>query len=103
MPAGNYSVYQGCLLCSGQTCPAEGLIAIQTLIGRFTVSQQAAVLFRQKPATKENFGKMSGNVRVYDIRGAIVSSNLTAAPKHTSGVYFIKPDGRSAVKVKLLY
>jgi hypothetical protein len=100
LPVGNYSVYEQYQSCTGQVCP---YLLMQLLIGKFTVSQGTAVLFRQKPATKENIGKISGNVRVYDIRGAIVSSNLTGAQKHTSGVYFIKPIGRQAVKMELLY
>jgi hypothetical protein len=103
LPAGNYSVYEEYNVCTGLSCLQDSLTVTKALIGKFTVSQQAAVLFRQKPATMENIGKMSGNVSVYDIRGALVSSNLTAAPKRTSGVYFIKPNGRQVVKMKLLY
>ena len=103
LPAGNYSVYEEYQGCIGQICPQQTHIVTQALIGTFTVSQQAAVLFRQKPAPKEIFGKMSGNVCVYDIRGALVSSNLTAASKRTSGIYFIKPNGRSAMKMVIRY
>lgn len=103
LPAGSYSVYAQYQLCSGQVCPQQAPVVMQTLIGTFTVSRQSAVLFRQKPAPKENFGKMSGNARVYDIRGAIVTSNLTGSQKLTSGIYFIKPDNCPAVKKKLLY
>jgi hypothetical protein len=92
LPAGTYSVYE-------QYRSPE--VMMQMLIGTFTVTQPAAVLFRPKPVTKENIGKMPGNVRVYDIRGAIVSSNLTGARKMTSGVYFIRPDNCPAVKIVL--
>ena len=94
LPAGNYSVYEQYLSPD---------VITQELLGSFTVSHSAAVLFRQKPTPKENFGKMSGNVRVYDIRGAIVTSSLIGAQKLTSGIYFIKPDNCPAVKKKLLY
>jgi hypothetical protein len=102
LPAGAYSVYEEYNGCTGVACSQDSLTMIQTLIGKFTVSHSAAVLFRQKPATKENIGKMSGNVRVYDIRGAIISSKLIAGSKRTSGVYFIKPSGRQAVRMEFL-
>jgi hypothetical protein len=103
LPAGSYSVYEEYNVCTGLSCLQDSLTVTKALIGKFTVSRQAAVLFRQNPATKENTGKFSGNARVYDLRGALVSSNLTAAPKRTSGVYFIKPNGRQAVKMEVLY
>ena len=103
LPAGNYSVYEEYNVCAGLSCLQDSLTVTKALIGKFTVSRQAAVLFRQKPATKENMGKFSGNVRVYDIRGALVSSNLTGARKHSSGVYFVKPLGRQAMKMVARY
>jgi len=103
LPAGNYSVYEESQSCTGQICPQEALIVAQTLIGKFTVSQSTATLFQQKSMQLEDIGKLSGNLHVYNIRGAIVPSNLIGASKQTSGVYFVKPDNRASVKMKIWY
>ena len=105
LPAGNYSVYEveSPACTTGQACLEASLVVVQTLIGKFTVSRSAATVFRQKPVPLENIGKMSGNGRVYDIRGALVSPNRLGASTQTPGVYFIKPDERSAATLKIWY
>jgi len=105
LPAGNYSVYEveSPACTTGQACPQASLVVIQTLIGKFTVSQSAAVVFHQKPVPLENVGKTIGNGRVYDIRGALVSPNRLGTSRQTPGVYFIKPDERSTAQLKIWY
>ncbi len=100
LPARNYSVYEQYQSCTGQVCSD---IVVQTLIGTFTVSEPTATIFHQKPVPLENIGKISGNMRVYDIRGALVSPDRTNASRQSPGVYFIKPDERSAAKLKIWY
>jgi hypothetical protein len=105
LPAGNYSVYevesQACT--TGQVCPQEVAVVMQALIGKFTVSEPTATVFHQKPVPLESIGKISGNGRVYDIRGALVSPNRLGASRQSPGVYFIKPDENSTAKVKIWY
>jgi hypothetical protein len=100
LPARNYSVYEQYQSCTGQVCSN---LVVQTLIGTFTVSEPTATVSHQKPVPLENMGKMSGNGRVYDIRGALVSPNRIGTSRRTPGVYFIKPDERSAAKLKIWY
>ena len=101
LPAGNYSVYEESQSCTGQICPEDALIVVQALIGKFTILPSTATFFQQKSVPLEKIGKVPGNVRMYDIRGAIVSSNVIGASKQTSGVYFVKTNGRTAVKMKI--
>lgn len=100
LPAGNYSVYEDYQSCTGQICSD---VVMQTLIGKFMVSEPTATVFRQKPVPLENIGKTSGNGCVYNIRGEIMSPNQVGASKRTPGVYFIKPDERSAAQLKVWY
>jgi hypothetical protein len=100
LPARNYSVYEQYQSCTGQVCSD---VVVQSFIGKFTVSEPTATVFRQKPVPLENIGKMSGNGRVYDIRGALVSPNRLGASRQTPGVYFIKPDERSTAKLKIWF
>jgi len=105
LPAGHYSVYevesQGCI--AGQACPQASLVVMQTFIGKFTVSGPTATVFHQKSIPLENIGKISGNGRVYNVRGALVSPNQISDSRHTPGVYFIKPDERSTATLKIWY
>jgi hypothetical protein len=103
LPKGNYSVYEEYQSCTGLICPQEVAIVIQALIGKFTVSQATATISQQKSVRLEDVGKMSRNGHVYDIRGAIVSSNLIGTSKRTSGVYFFKPDDHAAARMKIWY
>lgn len=103
LPAREYFVHEECRSCFGQACLHDSFVVAQALIGKFTVSQSAAVVFHQKPVPLENIGKMSGNGRVYDIRGAQVSPNRLGASRQAPGVYFIKPDERSTATLKIWY
>jgi hypothetical protein len=102
LPIGNYSVYevesQSCT--TGQVCTN---LVVQALIGKFTVSKPTAALFQQKSVPLEDIGKMPRNAHVYDIRGAIISSNSIGASKRNSGVYFFKSADRAPVKMKIWY
>src|SRR5271157_2984142 len=80
LPAGNYFVYENDQSCTGQICSD---VVMQTLIGKFTVSQSSAIVSHQKPVTLENIGKTSGYGRIYDIRGALVSPNRLGASRQT--------------------
>lgn len=97
LPAGRYSVYAQSLpqVCTAQNCP-QLVPALPALIGRFTVTQASAVLFRNKSIPLEEIGRASGYTRVYNIRGDIVSTSPSGASKRAPGVYFIKPEGRSS-------
>jgi hypothetical protein len=103
LQAREYFVYEECRSCFGQACLHDSFVVAQSLIGTFTVSAQAGVVFHQKPVPLENIGKMSGNGRIYDIRGSLVSPNRIGASRQTPGVYFIKPDERSTAKLKVWY
>ena len=102
LPTGSYSVYEGISQsCTGGIMCKDTVML--TLIGKFTVSEPTITFNQKKSMPLENIGKMSVNERLYDIRGAIMSSNLSGASKRTSGVYFVKPDDRAAVKMKIWY
>lgn len=103
LPAREYYVHEECHSCFGQACLQDSFVVAQALIGTFTVSQSAATVFHQKPVPLESIGKASGNGRVYDIRGALVSPDRINASRRTSGVYFIKPDEHSAATLKIWY
>jgi|GEM_PF-3571864 hypothetical protein len=101
LPAREYYVYEECQSCFGQACQSDSFVVTRTEIGTFTVSQSAAVVFHQKSVPLESIGKASGNGRVYDIRGALMSPNRIG--RQTPGVYFIKPDEHSAARLKIWY
>jgi hypothetical protein len=103
LPAGVYSVYEVDSDFPLDKKLLKQSMMVQALIGKFTVSQPTAAVFHQKPMPLESIGKFSGNGRVYDIRGALVSPNRLGASRQTPGVYFIKPDDRSAAKMKIWY
>jgi hypothetical protein len=101
LPAGNYSVYEQVQSCVDLTCSG---VVVKSLIGKFTVSEPTATIFHQKAVPLEEVGKvLSGNGRVYDIRGALISPNRAGASRQTPGIYFIKPDERSPAKLKIWY
>jgi hypothetical protein len=104
LPAGKYTVYAQSQpqLCGDPDC-SDAIRTIPAFVGTFTVSKPNAMLYRKKSIPLEDIGKMSGNVRVYNIRGDIVSLNRPGASKRTPGVYFVKPNGRSAAKMKVWY
>ncbi len=100
LPARKYSVYEQYQSCTGQVCSD---LVVQAFIGTFRVSVPTATVFHQKPVPLESIGKISANGRVYDIRGALVSPDRINASKRSPGVYFIKPDERSAAQLKIWY
>ena len=104
LPAGKYNVYAQSQpqLCGDPDC-TDAIRSIPAFVGTFTVSFPSATFFRKKSMPLEDIGKMSGNVRVYNIRGDIVSLNRTGASKRAPGVYFVRPSGRTAAKMKVWF
>ncbi len=99
LPAGKYSVEEESQSCVGIVCLDTIAVA---LIGAFTVSQPLATIYQKKSMPLEDIGKMSGNARVYNIRGDVISPDLAGASKRTSGVYFVKPTGHGAATTKVV-
>jgi hypothetical protein len=98
LPAGKYSVEEASQSCFGSIClDSLGV----TSIGTFAVTQPNATAFRQKSVPLEDIGRMSGTMRVYNIRGDVISS--ARASKHVPGIYFVKPTGRSAATTKVWF
>jgi hypothetical protein len=94
LPAGTYSVYE-------TVDYVNGALLAGSLIGHFTVIPATSVtVLHRRPLLQAG---TSPEGRVYNVRGALVSSFSAAGARRVPGVYLVKSGEKAATSARVLY